>query len=99
MNTRPGCGEIQEVVAGGDWETLKALLKGDPDLVFIRDTNGMTLLRLAAMKGRKDVVELLLANQAELNARNENGATPLHMALVEGHQDVAELLREHGGHE
>jgi ankyrin repeat protein len=45
------------------------------------------------------VVELLLANKAEGNAKDKDGKTPLHEAVVKGHKDVAELLRQHGGHE
>ena len=44
------------------------------------------------MGGRKDVVELLLANKAELDARDKNGKTPLHFAASYDHRDVLELL-------
>jgi ankyrin repeat protein len=54
---------------------------------------------LAAWDGRKDVVELLLANKAEINAKDKGGNTPLRAAASNGHKDVAELLRQHGGHE
>jgi ankyrin repeat protein len=54
-------------------------------------------LHAAAVFDHKDVVELLLANQAEVNATNNEGATPLQNAVDKGYDDVAELLREHGG--
>jgi ankyrin repeat protein len=44
------------------------------------------------MKGHKDVAELLLANQAEVNAKDNYGGTPLHAAAVGGYKDVVELL-------
>ena len=56
-------------------------------------------MHIAAGFGRKDVVELLLANKADVNATNNNRDTPLHVAASEGHKDVAEVLRQHGGHE
>ncbi|MGA2632301.1 MAG: ankyrin repeat domain-containing protein, partial [Terriglobia bacterium] len=53
----------------------------------------------AAFGGIKDVVELLLANGADVNAKDNQGETPLHWAVVNGNKDFAELLRQHGGHE
>ena len=52
----------------------------------------MTPLHVAADGGHKDVVELLLANKAEVNAKDNDGVTPLHCGGVSGHKDVAELL-------
>lgn len=51
------------------------------------------------MASPQDVVELLLANKADVNAKADNGATPLDIAAGGGHEDVVELLRQHGGHE
>ena len=56
-------------VRAGDGEKVKALLKGNPDLVFSKDTNGWTPLHFAADRGDKDLVELLLANKADVNAK------------------------------
>ncbi len=57
----------------------------------------MTPLHLAAQQGSKEVVELLLANQADVNAKDSGGYTPLQWAIKRGHPDVAESLRKHGG--
>ena len=56
-----------------------------------------TPLHCAAARGHKEVVALLLANKAEVNAKNKDGAKPLRLAEDRGHKDVAELLRQHGG--
>src|ERR1022692_1624019 len=55
-----------------------------------RETAAGRLLHSAAAKGDKDVVELLLAKKADVNARDNDGETPLHRALA--HQDVAHVL-------
>ena len=55
----------------------------------------MTPLHFAALKDHKEIVELLIAAGADVNAKNKNGYTPLDMADdVEG---IAALLRKHGG--
>jgi ankyrin repeat protein len=67
--------------------------------VNAKTDNGLTPLHNAAVNGRKDVAELLLANKAEVNAKDNEGLTPMHYAAANGYRDVAELLRQHGGQE
>ena len=92
------CGEIHDAAKAGDLEKVKALLKGNPKLVFSKDTNpnGMMPLHWAASEGRKAVAELLLANKAEVNAKDNFGMTPLHWAALLGHKAVVELLLANG---
>jgi ankyrin repeat protein len=45
------------------------------------------------------MAELLLANNADVNAKNNKGETPFRVAVGKDKQDVIELLRQHGGHE
>ena len=42
------------------------------------------------------MAELLLANQADVNATNNHGATPLHAAVILNRPEVAEVLLAHG---
>ena len=53
------------------------------------------LLILRRMRGKR-VVELLLANKANVNAATRRGWTPLHEAAVKGHKDVVEVLLANG---
>lgn len=46
--------------------------------------------------GRRDVVELLLASGASIQARDDGGLHPLHNACSFGHADVVRLLLEAG---
>jgi ankyrin repeat protein len=89
-------GAIHDAASAGDLEKVKALLKANPNLVFSKDTNGLTPLHFAAANGHKDVAELLLANKAEVdaksNAKTTRGGTPLHLAAMNGREDVAALL-------
>jgi hypothetical protein len=93
-------GEIHDAAGRGDLEKVKALLKDNPALVFSKSNEPLlytaTPLGYAASYGRTDVVEFLLANKAEVNARDLNGQTPLFYAALQGHEDVVQVLLAHG---
>jgi ankyrin repeat protein len=81
----------------GDLKKANAMLKNSPGLVFSRDSSyGSTALHWAAGKGRKEIVELLLANGADVNAKNKDGETPLYLAARDGRMDAVELLLTKG---
>jgi uncharacterized protein len=69
MPSRLMAGPIHDAAKKGDLAKVQALLKGDPSLVRSRDEDGGTPLFWAAANGHKEVVRLLLANKAEINAR------------------------------
>ncbi|ERE80359.1 tankyrase-2-like protein [Cricetulus griseus] len=80
----------------GDVERVKRLVT--PEKVNSRDTAGRksTPLHFAAGFGRKDVVEYLLQNGANVQARDDGGLIPLHNACSFGHAEVVNLLLQHG---
>ena len=56
------------------------------------------LLHVATENGPKEIVELLIAKDADVNAKNDGGETPLDWAIKRKHTETAELLRKkHGG--
>ena len=76
-------------VERGDLDTVRAMVSAAPKLVRARDATGATAVHVAALQGHREVVELLLASGAEVNARDDEfGATPAGWAI--------EYLREHG---
>lgn len=85
--------EITHAARSGDLPKVQALLKNDPSLVNAKDSTGSTPLGVAAAHHHKDVVELLLANHADVNAQDSSGWMPLGFVLSnENDKDIAELL-------
>ena len=83
-----------------DVSTLIALLDGGADPNLLDGPIPYHPLDYAAMHGRADVADLLIAFGADMNAKdNLYGGTPLHYAIwyaPQGHLEVAELLINRG---
>jgi ankyrin repeat protein len=83
--------EIYQSIMQGNSRKLLSLLEGNPELLIVK-TNYGPLLYIAAENGNKDIVELLLAKGADVNAKTDRGSTPLHLAAFHNHRNVLELL-------
>ena len=53
-------------------------------------------LHYAAQSYSKEIVDLLIANGADVNAKDRTGSPPLHWAVLKGQKDIVELLIEAG---
>jgi len=95
--------ELIEAIEKGDIEAVKEYLAAGTDVNAGGglDDNGEPLLwtplHLAAMGGHKEIVELLIAKGAEVDANHDEGETPLDFAILVGRDEIADLLRKHGG--
>jgi len=78
----------------GDFATVKTLLVTYPEMKKVRREGGWTLLHMAF--GSRELVEYLIENGAEIEARSESLWTPLHSQAYKGHMDGVEVLLEHG---
>jgi ankyrin repeat protein len=87
---------FQLAVSKPDLDQVKMLLKDNPNLISSKDNQGWTPLHTAAAYGHKEIVELLLASNAEVNAKDNGGGTPLCFAASNGKKEVAELLLAKG---
>ena len=98
-----GCGNpeadraLLEAARDGNIEAVRQHLAAGAD-VNVNDQRGYggsTPLHVAAQEGHNQVIELLIDNGANVNAKRSDGATPLDWA--EDEPKIADLLREHGG--
>ncbi len=55
-----------------------------------------TPLHYASIWNNKDIVELLIESNANVNVKDYLGYTPFSYALERGNQEIIQLLKEHG---
>lgn len=89
-------GEIHDAVRAGDTDAVRRIVSDDPDSVDVPDDNGRIPLTLAAAGGMEDIVEILLAGGADVNARNDRQSSTLHFAASRGDTQIVRVLIEHG---
>lgn len=83
---------IRWAVEKGLSEIVALLLANHADVNFTENRDGRTLLHIAALKGYKDLVDILLVKGSEVNAEDNHGKTPLFYAGKYGHKAAADLL-------
>lgn len=90
--------DLHAASAAGGLDTLRRLLVTVP--VDAPDEQGRSALMHACRSGRADVVELLLAAGAQVNAVNQQGTTPLMYAktaaMGSGNLAILKLLLANG---
>ncbi len=84
--------EFIKVAKGGDIQKVQELINARVD-INVKDHTGCNALLAAAREGHKDVVELLLKHNADINAQDNNfGHTALMVAASGDYKDIVELL-------
>ena len=99
-----GCGptvpdiSIHVAVKSGNIEAVKQHLAAGTDVNAKSKGYGWTPLFYATSGGgQKEIVELLIAEGADVNAKDDDGETPLGLAIKLRYRELADLLRKHGG--
>ena len=72
------------------------MVEAGADINTISLYNGNTPLIVASEYGHTPIVEYLIQNKADINARNNDGKTPLILAKENGHEEIVKHLIEHG---
>jgi ankyrin repeat protein len=86
--------ELFQAAQKGDFETVKNLLTKYPDMKNVKRNGGWTLLHLSF--NSRELIEYLIENGLDIEARSDSQWTPLHSQAYGGHTDGVELLLEHG---
>jgi len=93
---RKQVGKLTTAIASGDAATARALLADGLD-VNARDDDRQTPLGAAAVAGRLDLIDILLANEADLERKTgRRGLTPLLAALDADQEEAALALIDRG---
>ena len=82
----------------GDVSKVKQFLQAnkDPELKTCVDATKKSPLHIVANDGYLSIVELLIMNGFNVNARDRTLKTPLHYACLNGHDSVADTLIKSG---
>ena len=81
----------------GDIAAVKQHLAAGTDVNATDEFLGMTILHDAVLGGQKEIVEFLIAQDADVNATGRTYQTPLDTALeASRNKEIADLLRKHG---
>jgi ankyrin repeat protein len=83
-----------ELISGEGLDPIKSMIISNPGLLKEFDSAGRTALNIAAERGCKDVVGLLIQHMSkdEINKANNNGYTPLHYCASRGWTEIVSLL-------
>ena len=77
----------------GDVALARQLLERSTDTLNAQNHTGETALMYAAWHGSLDIVQLLLAHNADATLKNRQGDTAATLAASKGHQAIVEMLR------
>ena len=91
-----GASPLMAAIVQGHDQTIKILLDYGAGTKYKEKHYGRTALHIAAIKGNKEAVGMLLAHDAQINAKDNTGNTPLNLAAKYGNKDVAQLLITNG---
>lgn len=89
---------LQSACILGHHAAVRRLLDEDPSTISVIDPiNGFTALLAASSAGHEKIVDLLIANGANILFRTSKGMNALHIAVMHGHARVVSILLGQGG--
>jgi len=88
--------EIFDLLRKGDIPAVKALIEKSPQVIDVRDGNGMTPLHYAAIDGNAELINYFIDKAAKLELRDAHHKTALHLAAMNDHKDAVAALLKRG---
>lgn len=89
--------EIFDAAGNNDVDRMRELLDSGMDINMYDYDKGWTPLHVAASRGGKQVIELLVQRGAEINCQDNRGSTPLHSLIYKRFDTVALWYVKNGG--
>ena len=86
---------IQGAIKKSDVEFVKRQVKAKENL-NAKNQHGETPLHSAARYGNKEIIELLISKNVDVNATDDAGYTPHDLAKLIGKTEIGDFLRKHG---
>ncbi|MEM6344135.1 MAG: ankyrin repeat domain-containing protein [Bacteroidota bacterium] len=83
---------LHQMVLDNNHQGIIKQFKESNAALAIKNKEGNTPLHLACELGYREIVQSILAEGPDVNARNYKYATPLHAAVEEGHKGVIQML-------
>lgn len=84
--------EILDATYHGDIQSVQKLLEQGGDIYATRGVDQLGLTHLAAMQGHSELLQLLLSNKADPNAKDASLRTPLYWAAIQGRDEIVNQL-------
>ena len=88
--------ELYKAVSEGDVKKVAKLLEKGADVDYVQGKEQWRTLHVAARKGYREIVPLLIEAGADLAAQEHDGWSALHLAAYSGHTEIVEALMEGG---
>ncbi len=79
-----------------NYKALKFFIKNNIDINLQHLNYGYTAILIASIRGRKDIIKLLIKNNANLDIQTRCGDTALILSILMERLDIAKLLIENG---
>lgn len=74
-----------------------ALLKKDPSLLKVRNSEGLTTMLAAVATSAPEVIEYVAAHGGSYGETSQKGSSAMHLAAINGYPGTLDLIAKHGG--